>query len=224
MAWSDYRNENWDIYFSKSTNFGQSFLFPNVRIDDPTTGITDQGSASLRAFECGKICVLWDSYWPSNNYDIWADLSVNGGDSWGTDFRISDYTSNNQDVSTLVLDREGRLYCGWSDDRTRLNYPDIYSTWFSLAPCDTPKLIAPPDNSKGPEDRLFVWHPVAHASSYRLKLEELNEDDSVKQIVKDTTVIDSSCFISGLTPGSRLHWQVAGKTTWATGPWSSKRT
>lgn len=222
VVWSDYRNENWDIYFSKSTNLGQSFISPNIKVNDDNTGITTQGSSSLQAFECGKLSVFFSSFWPSNNWDIWSDISVDGGGSWGNDFSINSYTSNNQDPSTLVINQDGKLFCAWSDDRARLNYHDIYSTWLSLAACDAPQLITPPDNDRGPINRQFIWHSVAGATSYHLMIEELNEEDSVKQIFEDTVLTDTTCFITGLF--SRYHWRVAGETIWATGPWSSKFT
>ena len=133
VAWRDYRNLKWEIFFSKSIDSGDSFLFANINIniDNPTPGITGHIDPTLRTFGCEKICVLWTSTSnSSDSTDIWADMSVNGGISWGTDFRMNNYTLNNQYLPTAAINQEGDLFLAWTEDRKRWNYPDIYSKWF----------------------------------------------------------------------------------------------
>lgn len=137
VAWSDHRNLKWEIFFSKSIDSGDSFLFPNINIniDHPTPGIIGHINPTLRTFGCERVCVLWTSTSNSpDSTDIWADMSVDSGSNWGTDFRMNDSTLNNQYLPTAAINHEGNLFWAWTDDRNRLNYPDIYFThsYYSL--------------------------------------------------------------------------------------------
>jgi hypothetical protein len=69
-TWMDYRNENWDIFFSFSEDGGKTWCEPNVRVDDESSG---------RAAYCpvvsltpsGDACVAWQDYRAVTCYDIY---------------------------------------------------------------------------------------------------------------------------------------------------------
>ena len=126
VVWSDDRNGCRDIYFSKSTDGGESFG-ENVRVDD--TGLP---SDSIQAWP--RICldaskniyVSWFDARNGNLYDIYFAKSTDGGNSFSKNIRVDDTggTISKQWNPCMAIDTDGSLYLSWDDERN--GNSDIY--------------------------------------------------------------------------------------------------
>jgi hypothetical protein len=120
VVWSDDRNGRRDIYFSKSTDGGESFG-KNVRVDD--TGLP---SDSIQAWP--RICVdrgenIYVSWFDARNeklnYDIYFAKSTDGGNSFWKNIRVDDTGRwrTRQCRPCMAIDPDGNLYIVWDDER-----------------------------------------------------------------------------------------------------------
>lgn len=107
VAWKDERNlvsnNNYDIYYAKSTNGGTSFG-SNVNVISGDLNNRGQGMPSIGVDELGNPHVVWtdyrndaDGWWVSgggfdnkNDADIYYAESTNGGTSFSTNRRVND--------------------------------------------------------------------------------------------------------------------------------------
>ena len=87
---TDPARTNWDIYFTKSEDGGNSFTTP-VRINDVTQG--HQFFPWISVDESGKIHVIWyDTRTGGYNLDVYYSYSENYGGSFSQSIRVNDYT------------------------------------------------------------------------------------------------------------------------------------
>jgi hypothetical protein len=71
VAWEDYRYNNFDIYFAKSSDRGGTWTDPNLRVnDDLRTNEKNQQKPSLAVDLFGAVYVVWEDY-RSGNWDIY---------------------------------------------------------------------------------------------------------------------------------------------------------
>jgi len=135
VAWYDYRNGNYDIYFAKSIDDGASFG-ANVRVDDTGSNLFAQMGPSIAVHGNGNIYVAWyDARNGATNWDIYYAVSTNGGASFGTNIRVDDSAvSSSQTWPDIKVDSIGDVYVVWQDNRNG-NY-DIY---FSRTGYTTPE-------------------------------------------------------------------------------------
>lgn len=141
VAWSDYRNGDADIYFTRSTDGGTSWSAP-VRInDDPLYNNAHQFFPWMDVAPNGKIFVGWyDSRLdptPLNQpllYDEYVTASTDGGLTFSPNQRISEVTSDSSiggfnppfigDYSGLAATNDF-VFPAWVD--TRRAQEDIYT-------------------------------------------------------------------------------------------------
>ena len=128
VAWQDTRNSgvtpNFDIYMSKSTDGGLSFL-PSIRVDD--TGVvdtSDQESPSIGCTRSGDtVYVVWQDERNRNgddNFDIYFSRSVDGCVSFEPDILVNDTVGTNQSTQgspSLWISKSGNIYIVWRDNR-----------------------------------------------------------------------------------------------------------
>ena len=81
---------------------------------------------------------------------------------------------------------------------------------------DYPVLVSPPNNATGqPVNLTLKWNNVTYASSYRV---QLASDSLFTTIIKDSTLVPDSLYVSGLTSSHSYWWKVAGITTTGAAP------
>ncbi len=128
VAWQDTRNSgvtpNFDIYMSKSTDGGISFL-PSIRVDD--TGIvdtSDQQSPSIGCTRSGDtVYVAWQDERNRNgadNFDVYFSRSVDAGMTFEPDVLVNDTVGTNQSTQgspSLWISKSGNIYIVWRDNR-----------------------------------------------------------------------------------------------------------
>jgi len=128
VAWEDWRNDNPDIYFSKSTDEGASFE-PNVRVDDTGSSTGMQNEPSVTVDTNGNIYVVWHDY-RNNVSDIYFSKSTDGGTSFEPNLRINDHVGSQYQGKynpSIAVDANGNIYVAWEDRRNSLFDNDIYS-------------------------------------------------------------------------------------------------
>jgi hypothetical protein len=119
IVWSDERRGSFgdrDIYFTKSTDGGNSFQ-PNVRVDDTGNKRSDQWSASIAVDDLKNIYVVWheDRNIPLNR-DIYFSKSTDGGVTWSSDVRVDDAGSYpSYQLSPQIEVHDGNIYVVWTD-------------------------------------------------------------------------------------------------------------
>ena len=68
-TWMDYRNGNWDVYFACSEDGGESWLEPDIRVDDDRSGSAAYNPV-VSLSPSGDACVVWQDYRSGACYDI----------------------------------------------------------------------------------------------------------------------------------------------------------
>jgi PKD repeat protein len=141
VAWSDYRNGDADIYFTRSTNGGSTWSVPVRLNDDPLGNDAHQFFPWMDVSLNGKLYVGW---FDSRNdptpliepllYDEYVTASTDGGVTFSLNQRISEVSSDSSvggfttpfigDYSGLAATNDF-VYPAWVD--TRRDQEDIYT-------------------------------------------------------------------------------------------------
>jgi hypothetical protein len=133
VAWYDGRHGNttqYDIYFSRSVDGGQTFE-PNIIVND-TAGIgpSSQSHPSLWVSNSGTIYIVWQDH-RNGYYQIYCDKSLDGGVTFNQDVKVSDDSCPAIGPSVAVDDSE-RIYVAWQDVRNSgTSEYDIYFSYSS---------------------------------------------------------------------------------------------
>jgi len=134
VAWTDFRNYNWDIFLSRSDDGGRSFG-PNVQVDDfPDLERIDERPA-VAADRHGHVHVVWtDLRAREPDTNIFYARSDDRGTTFGANraldgsqvgFDVDHGSPSNQWHPSLAL-AHGRLFVTWQDNR--LGNDDIFFT------------------------------------------------------------------------------------------------
>ncbi len=112
VVWSDTR-EDWDIYFSMSTDAGTTWT-PNVRVNYPPSNL--QLASDIAVDKKGVIYVVWLDFRSGVKWDLYFSKSADAGSTWSLSKKV-----NNDDINgsiandpSLVVDSNGGLYVVWT--------------------------------------------------------------------------------------------------------------
>jgi hypothetical protein len=133
IAWVDTRNPidppNYDIYFSRSTDGGTTFL-PSIRIDDTGSDSSWQLNSAIGCTKSGdSVYVAWyDSrHGNTTQYDIYFSRSIDGGQTFEPNIIVNDTAGMAPSIQTdpsLWVSNSGAIYIVWQDLRN--GYYQIY--------------------------------------------------------------------------------------------------
>ena len=156
IAWTDTRNGNNDVFFSKSTNGGLSF-FANVRVNDVMTNSQSEPALGMDPVNPHLVHVVWtDSRTAASGPDIYYANSTDGGLSFNPNSRVNnDAGAAEQGAPAIAVAPNEDVYVVWRDPRSVPKGPDIYfakssdrgATWI------TPLFNPVNDDSGGAEQR-----------------------------------------------------------------------
>lgn len=126
-VWQDGRNGDFDIYFVKSTDGGQTFS-KNRRVDDGRRG-TDQTVPRIFVGTAGTLYVTWEDG-RNIDADIYFAYSSNGGTTFTSSVRVDDAPDSPTDPAyqyspQVVESRTGLVFVAWHDGRW--DNGDIYA-------------------------------------------------------------------------------------------------
>jgi hypothetical protein len=112
---------DWDIYFTVSTNEGETWA-PNVRVNDDSED--DKYGPSLVLAPDHSLCVAWTDDRPYNDTDIYFARSTDRGQTWtDPNIRVDDGAYGEQGEPCICADGEGTLYVGYSH---RIYHNDVF--------------------------------------------------------------------------------------------------
>jgi hypothetical protein len=120
--WEDWRGpDTYAAYFSRSDDSGESWLFPNVRINDYGEMALEPGIASNPD---GSILVsVFDRL---NENRIYGSFSIDGGYTWSPDLPVGDDTPGGQYYPVVECTGDKSFVVLWNDRRDTISY--VYSS------------------------------------------------------------------------------------------------
>jgi hypothetical protein len=126
VTWSDSRDGNYNIYFSRSEDGGRAWLAPNVRISDDPTGRYDS-PASLAIDGNDLLYTTWIFYNKTLRSDkhVIFSKSLDRGDTWTPDVQVDDGTKSGKRSPIVCVGPDGHIYVVWEDFRP-YDDSDIY--------------------------------------------------------------------------------------------------
>jgi len=119
-AWQDIRTGDWDIYLSKSTNFGLNW-------DDDqlvTNATTSDGHQQYPVIVLGSMTepvlyLVWQDM-RNDDGDIYFSYSIDNGETWANEVQVnkesSAVTPPRQWDPAITTDNIGGIYVVWADD------------------------------------------------------------------------------------------------------------
>jgi hypothetical protein len=114
VVWDDWRPyDDSDIYFSRSTDGGETWTNPDIRVNDDPSSY--QSSPSMVADPWGSLYVAYDNH-PDGEYaHIYLVKSTDGGDTWSRPHvQVDDGRSGNHYVPELAVGQDDTIYASWS--------------------------------------------------------------------------------------------------------------
>ena len=134
IAWSDFRNYQWDVFSARSLDGGFSWQ-PNVRVDDSQVFERVNERPSVAIERSGVVHVAWtDLRARQPDTNIFYARSIDRGATFGPNVQIDDSkvdfdpdtdTPSNQWSPSLAVDRNG-VFVAWQDNRLGNN--DVFFT------------------------------------------------------------------------------------------------
>ena len=186
VAWHDDRGGDYDIWFARSTDGGNTWTEPasNPISDDASASV--QTNPSLAVDESGTLYVVWQDRRHGND-DIYFAASADSGDTWSENILVTDHpaTTLQSQRSPAITVAGGRIYVAWEDARNAGagDAGDVYFTWGAtcLPPC----------------------------TDYSFDVDQRINGDSTLRIQRDPTIIHSTPRIEitrteVFTPGSAV--------------------
>jgi len=171
IAWEDMSVGNLDIYFSRSTDGGDTFV-NSIKINtDGGTAI--QSAPSVAVGPDGSVYVAWSDY-RGGDSDIYFAKSINNGQSFSTNSRVDSAPGGSDQQRPSVAAYSTNVYFVWHDIRN--GNLDIF---FRMSPnggntFDVEKMLNTdgtatsqsfPDIAVGPEGHIYVaWQDTRNGN------------------------------------------------------------
>ena len=127
IAWTDGRNGNNDVFFSKSITGGATFS-ANVRVNDVTTNSQSEPDLAVDPVNAHLVHVVWtDTRSAILGPDIFYANSTDGGLSFNPSLRVNDDVGGSEQSQPRIAVAPNRdVYVVWRDPRSAAKGPDIY--------------------------------------------------------------------------------------------------
>ena len=124
IAWQDFRNSNWDIYFQRYTDAGTT-LGNNTKVNDDT-GIEFQYYPSITMDGAGNFVIAWQDF-RNANWDIYLQRLTDTGTTLGNNTKVNDDAgSAYQKVPSISINGAGDFIVVWQDYRYGQTNSDIF--------------------------------------------------------------------------------------------------
>jgi len=118
IVWHDNRNGGSDIFYTKSSNQGVSFLF-DVKVNDNPEDGTYQQNPDVAAYD-GDVYVVWeDGRAGIGSYEIYFARSTDGF-NFGPSIKVSDSGTEERNPSIAVDMNTGFIYVVWASQKKEI--------------------------------------------------------------------------------------------------------
>ncbi|GEM_PF-365649 len=155
IVWADYRNNDADIYYSRSTNGGNTWSTPRRLNDDQLMNGKDQFFPWISCDPDGNVHLFfYDRRDDNNNILIngYYTRSTDGGTTWSSNERVTTASSdpNTDFYGSFIGDYngitsvEGKAHPLWTD--TREGNQDVYTAKIDWGTMPTVTIAMVPDN------------------------------------------------------------------------------
>jgi hypothetical protein len=125
IAWQDFRNINWDIYYQRYTSTGAA-LGVNIKVNDDA-GSMHQKVPSISMEGVGNFVVVWiDNRYGQTNSDIIGQRYFSSGNPNGGNYRVVADGPNYGETSPVVCADNLSIIFSWQDNRRSEGW-DIYA-------------------------------------------------------------------------------------------------
>ncbi|HYT00768.1 MAG TPA: PKD domain-containing protein [Thermoplasmata archaeon] len=126
IVWTDPRNGDNDVYFSKSINGGLTFS-ANLRVNDVTTNSQSEPRIAIDPLDPNLVHVVWtDTRSPILGPDIYYANSTDAGVSFNPSIRVNnDASTSEQGQPAIAIGPDRSVNVVWSDPRTGARGRDI---------------------------------------------------------------------------------------------------
>lgn len=124
-VWQDIRSGDWDIYFSKSANFGIDWDTNTLVTNLSTSGGHQRYPAIAVAKSEPVLYTVWQDM-RHDEGDIYFSYSINDGGSWVNEIKVNTNSKFNtyQWYPAIACDKSGSIFVVWADydkDETKPN-------------------------------------------------------------------------------------------------------
>ncbi|HAB53531.1 MAG: hypothetical protein A3K31_06260 [Ignavibacteria bacterium RIFOXYA12_FULL_35_25] len=128
IAWHDYRNNNYDIYYQRYNSIGIA-QGVNTKVNDDAEA-NGQYDASIAMDDVGNFVIAWDDN-RNNNYDIYYQRYNSIGIAQGINTKVNNDTgTDGQYYPSIAMDGVGNFVIVWLDNRYVLYKPDVIGQRF----------------------------------------------------------------------------------------------
>jgi signal peptidase I len=112
-TWEDNSSGNYEIYFAKSTDGGNTFgKIVNISNNSGISSIP-----SISAYN-SSVCVVWEDN-SSGNYEIYFAKSTDGGNTFGKSINLSNNTGRSV-LPNIAVSTNNTLYVSWTDNTNNI--------------------------------------------------------------------------------------------------------
>ena len=132
VVWEDTTPDNLDIFFSVSTDNGQTFTTPDNISDN--TGFSNDLQIAIKN---NNVYLVWDNFTPGNS-DIFFSVSTDNGQTFTTPDNISDNAGDSANPQIAI--KNNNVYLVWTDFT-----PGNLDIFFSVS-TDNGQTFTTPDN------------------------------------------------------------------------------
>jgi len=109
IAWDDNTTGNYEVYFVKSTDGGNSF----GKVVNISNNLGLSGRPSIAAYN-GNVYVVWHDN-STSNYEVYFAKSTDGGNSFGKSINLSNNAGRSV-FPNIAVSTNNTLYVSWKDN------------------------------------------------------------------------------------------------------------
>jgi len=120
-VWHQDLSDSDGVYFAESTDGGNTWTSPNIKIDN---GINAEVPA-IAVDNDANIYVVWNDERTGERH-IYFAKSTDGGSTWSENIRVDDGSPGGKACPRIAVDSVANLYVVWADPRNGGNDVDIY--------------------------------------------------------------------------------------------------
>jgi len=113
-VWSSYPDGSGTGIFGRRYTSAGAAVGGEFRVNTYTTSV--QGYPAVAADADGDFVVVWESYRPGSNLDVFAQRYTSAGAAAGGEFQVNTYTTNRQYQAAVAADADGDFVVAWHSD------------------------------------------------------------------------------------------------------------